>query len=190
MMAFRSGIAALLIAVFSLAALAEEHPGKPPERSAHSEQGVPYPNVTGQNGPGVLSLLPPDSVTEQAIDTPAGKLAYTATAGTFSLFDQSGERSAAIFYTAYVAKTANPGSRPVTFVFNGGPGAASAFLNLGLVGPRIAEFGMNGQDGSNVHLIDNPETWLAFTDLVLIDPVGTGWSRAAKPDGGGPFWDA
>jgi carboxypeptidase C (cathepsin A) len=112
----------LLIAVFSLAALAEEHPGKPVERPAHSEQGVPYPNVTGQNGPGVLSLLPPDSVTEHAIDTPAGKLAYTATAGTFSLFDQSGERSAAIFYTAFVKtsdKTNDP-ARPVTFVFNGG----------------------------------------------------------------------
>ena len=97
-------------------------------------------------------------------------------------------RSAAIFYTAFVAKSASPAPRPVTFVFNGGPGAASAFLNLGLVGPRIAEFGMNGRDGSNVHLIDNPDTWLAFTDLVLIDPVGTGWSRAAKPDGGRAFW--
>ncbi len=79
-------------------------------------------------------------------------------------------------------------ARPVTFVFNGGPGAASAFLNLGLVGPRIAEFGMAGHDGASVHLIDNPDTWLAFTDLVLIDPVGTGWSRAAKPDGGSAFW--
>ena len=189
MMAFRSGIAVLLIAVFSLAALAEEHPGKPPERSAHSEQGVPYPNVTGQNGPGVLSLLPPDSVTEHAIDTPAGKLAYTATAGTFSLFDQSGERSAAIFYTAFVKtsdKTNDP-ARPVTFVFNGGPGAGSAFLNLGLVGPRIAVFG-NGFDGAHVRLTDNPDTWLAFTDVVMIDPVGTGWSRAAKPDGASAFW--
>ena len=54
------------------------------------------------------------------------------------------------------AKSANPAARPVTFVFNGGPGAASAFLNLGLVGPRIAEFGMDGHDGANVHLVDNP----------------------------------
>ena len=136
----------------------------------------------------MLSLLPADAVTEHSIDLAPGKLAYTATAGTFSLFDQSGERSAAIFYTAYVAKSANPATRPVTFVFNGGPGAASAFLNLGLVGPRIAEFGMDGRDGADVHLVDNPDTWLAFTDLVLIDPVGTGWSRAAKPDGAGAFW--
>ncbi len=104
------------------------------------------------------------------------------------MFDQSGERSAGIFYTAFVAKSAGPVARPVTFVFNGGPGAASAFLNLGLVGPRIAEFGKNGRDGSDVRLVDNPDTWLAFTDLVLIDPVGTGWSRPAKPDGGRPFW--
>jgi carboxypeptidase C (cathepsin A) len=139
-------------------------------------------------GPGVLALLPGDSITEHSIDLPSGRLAYTATAGTFPLFDRSGERSAQIFYTAFVAKSDNPASRPVTFVFNGGPGAASAFLNLGLVGPRIAEFGMNGHDGANVRLVDNPDTWLRFTDLVLIDPVGTGWSRAAKADDARDFW--
>jgi carboxypeptidase C (cathepsin A) len=73
-------------------------------------------------------------------------------------------------------------------VFNGGPGAASAFLNLGVVGPRIVQFGPNNTDVSAPKLIDNPDTWLAFTDLVLIDPVGTGWSRTAKSDGTGPFW--
>ena len=76
----------------------------------------------------------------------------------------------------------------MTFVFNGGPGAGSAFLNLGLVGPRIAVFGMTASTARNVRLADNPDTWLAFTDLVLIDPVGTGWSRAAKPDGASAFW--
>ncbi len=136
----------------------------------------------------MLSLLPGDAVTEHTVDTKAGKLAYTATAGTFPLFDQSGSRSAEIFYTAYVAKSDNPSARPVTFVFNGGPGAASAFLNLGLVGPRLAQFGANGRDGSRVRLIDNPDTWLGFTDLVLIDAVGTGWSRAAKSDDDRAFW--
>ena len=62
------------------------------------------------------------------------------------------------------------------------------FFNLGLVGPRIAVFGMAGHDGAHVRLTDNPDTWLAFTDLVIIDPVGTGWSRAAKPDGASAFW--
>ncbi len=169
---------ALTVALLTTAATAQEPGGRPPgDRPAHGEQGRQE-----AAGPGVLALLPGDSVTEHDIDLPAGKLSYTATAGTFSLFDQSGERSAAIFYTAYVAKPHDAG-RPLTFVFNGGPGAGSAFLNLGLVGPRIAAFG-KGYDGASVHLVDNPDTWLAFTDLVLIDPVGTGWSRPAKPDGG------
>ncbi len=64
----------------------------------------------------------------------------------------------------------------------GGPGAASAFLHLGLVGPKILDFGPTERDAANSRLVDNPQSWLAFTDLVLIDPVGTGWSRAAKPD--------
>jgi carboxypeptidase C (cathepsin A) len=175
-------IAALAIALVAGPALAQEHGGR-----SQGERGRPDQGRQEQGGPGVLSLLPSDSVTEHSIDTPAGKLAYTATAGTFSLFDQSGERSAAVFCTAYVAKPNDP-RRPLTFVFNGGPGAASAFLNLGLVGPRIAAFGMDGHDGANVRLTDNPDTWLAFTDLVLIDPIGTGWSRPAKPDGGSAFW--
>jgi len=180
-------LAAIVTAPIATAAIAEEHPdhgGDRSDRQAEQQNG----GRQAQNAPGVLALLPSDAVTEHSIDAKSGKLAYTATAGTFSLFDQSGERSAEIFYTAYVVKSASPSARPVTFVFNGGPGAASAFLNLGLVGPRIAEFGNGGRDGSLVRLIDNPDTWLAFTDLVLIDPVGTGWSRAAKSDDNHAFW--
>jgi len=134
----------------------------------------------------VLRLLPADSVTEHTVDTVGGKLAYTATAGTLSLFDQSGERSAAIYYTSYVANGAGASNRPITFAFNGGPGAASAYLTLGLVGPRIAELAAG--DAAVPRLRDNPQTWLAFTDLVMIDPVGTGWSRPAKAEGGKPFF--
>src|SRR5271166_710064 len=157
MIDFRYFTIALGLALVATTAVAQEHNGRGGnERQNHQEQGA------GQGGPGVLALLPADSVTEHSIDTPAGKLAYTATAGTFSLFDQSGERSAAVFYTAYVVrtsedKTGNHAARPLTFVFNGGPGAASAFLHLGMVGPRIAQFAMAGHDGANVHLIDNPD---------------------------------
>jgi carboxypeptidase C (cathepsin A) len=179
---------AFLFAAGVTAALAQDQPGHGGTNGGGSGDH-PEPSSQHGSGPGVLSLLPADSVTEHSIDLPSGKLAYSATAGTFSLFDQSGERSAAIFYTAFTAKPANGAPRPVTFVFNGGPGAASAFLNLGLVGPRIADFGASGRDGATVHLVDNPQTWLAFTDLVLIDPVGTGWSRAAPPDGAHGFWD-
>jgi carboxypeptidase C (cathepsin A) len=136
--------------------------------------------------PGVIRLLPGDAVKEKDIDIGGRKLAYTATAGTLPLYDQSGERSAAVFYTAYAVKGEQ--DRPVTFVFNGGPGAASAYLHLGLVGPRIIEFGPDGRDGAAARLRDNPQSWLEFTDLVLIDPVGTGWSRPAKSDGGQAFW--
>ena len=138
-------------------------------------------------GKGVLRLLPADSVTEDSIDIPRGKLAYTATAGTLAFYDQSGEQSASVFYTAYVAKDAPP-NRPLTFVFNGGPGAASAFLHLGLVGPRILDFGPDGHDPTRASLRDNPDTWLAFTDLVLIDPIGTGWSRPVKREDAKSFW--
>jgi carboxypeptidase C (cathepsin A) len=140
-----------------------------------------------QPAKGLLRLLPDDSVTEHAIDTAQGKLAYTATAGTLRFYDQTGEQSAAVFYTTYVLKDGDA-KRPLTFVFNGGPGAASAFLHLGVVGPRILDLGPDERDAAHAQLRDNPDTWLHFTDLVLIDPIGTGWSRAAKADDGKNFW--
>jgi carboxypeptidase C (cathepsin A) len=159
-----------------------------PATAQHGRDAPPPEHAERQSGPGVLSLLPADAVTEHVLDAGGDKLAYTATAGTLSLFDQNGEKSAAVFYTAYTLKDAAP-NRPVTFVFNGGPGAASAYLHLGVVGPQIIEFNP-GPDGAAPRLTDNPQTWLKFTDLVLIDPVGTGWSRTAKPDGAEKFWNA
>ena len=143
---------------------------------------------TPSNGAGVLRLLPPDAVSDKEITVAGRKIAYTATAGTLPLFDQNGERTAAVYYTAYVAKGIDAGRRPVTFAFNGGPGAASVYLNLGIAGPRIVDFSAERPDGATAKLIDNPDTWLAFTDLVMIDPIGTGWSRTAKADGGSAYW--
>jgi carboxypeptidase C (cathepsin A) len=139
-------------------------------------------------GKGILRLLPADSVTEHAIETAQGKLAYAATAGTLAFYDQSGEQSAAVFYTAYVAKNAGA-NRPLTFAFNGGPGAASAYLHLGLLGPRILDLGPQAHNFARAQLRDNPDTWLRFTDLVLIDPIGTGWSRTIKAEAGKHFWN-
>jgi len=154
---------------------------------APNAQEQPSPGERSGLGKGVLRLLPADSVTEHSIETPRGKLAYTATAGTLALYNQSGDQSASVFYTAYAAKKSRP-NRPLTFVFNGGPGIASAFLHLGLVGPRILDFGRDGHDATRADLRDNPDTWLAFTDLVVIDPIGTGWSRTIKPDDAKHFW--
>ncbi len=84
-----------------------------------------------------------------------------------------------MFFVAYTLKTDKAAARPITFAFNGGPGAASAYLQLGAIGPRVLDFG-NGRAlplGEGV-LRDNPDSWLDFTDLVFIDPVGTGYSRA------------
>jgi carboxypeptidase C (cathepsin A) len=160
----------VLILGLNLAAFAEEQ--AKPEATEQKQQ---------RQGPGVLALLPPDVVTEHAIDARSRRIAYTATAGTLPIVDQTGERKAAVFYTAYVARDADA-TRPVTFVFNGGPGAASVYLHLGVFGPKLLDFGPSGRDGAAARLRDNPDTWLDFTDLVLIDPPGTGWSRTAKPD--------
>src|SRR5690242_14070069 len=156
--------------------------------AARGEHPAQHADDARPGGLGVLRLLPPDAVSDKEITVDGRTIAYTATAGTLPLFDQSGERSASVFYTAYIAKGADAGRRPITFAFNGGPGAASAYLNLGVVGPRIVEFGADNRDGSAARLVDNPDTWLAFTDLVLIDPIGTGWSRTAKPDAAKDFW--
>src|ERR1700756_5537355 len=94
-------VLALLIAGFATATAAQqERPRQgnpPPEQRQTDQRGTPP-------GQSVLRLLPADSVTQHSIMLPGGKLDYTATAGTFSLYDQTGERSAAIFYTAFVAK--------------------------------------------------------------------------------------
>jgi len=165
---------AFLLALAVSAASAQEHPGR-----EHRE--VPPAAERHDTGGGILRLLPADSVTEHSVDTAHGKLAYTATAGTLPFYDQSGDKNAEAFYVAYVLK-GGAANRPLTFVFNGGPGAASAFLQLGVAGPRLLDLGPDGRDAAHAALVDNPDTWLNFTDLVFIDPIGSGWSRTAKPD--------
>ncbi|MBL0373867.1 carboxypeptidase [Rhizobium sp. KVB221] len=128
---------------------------------------------------GILGLLPPDSVSRHVLKTVSRELVYTATAGTMDLYGADGKIAAKVYYTAYIAQDTAP-NRPLTFAFNGGPGAASAYLHLGLVGPKVLEFGPGDNGGTTPSVKDNPESWLDFTDLVLIDPVGTGWSRAAS----------
>jgi carboxypeptidase C (cathepsin A) len=108
-------------------------------------------------------------------------VSYTATAKWIVLRKKE-KPSAEIFSVAYVADTADL-DRPVTFVFNGGPGASSAFLHMGAVGPRRVAFPKDGTLPSvPPRLVDNDESWLGFTDLVFVDPVGTGFSRLVEKD--------
>ena len=129
-----------------------------------------------------LAMLPADSVTQHKITVHGQTLAYTATAGTLKLRDENGDVTAAVYYTAYTLNGAQAGTRPISFFFNGGPGAGSAYLQMGAAGPRVLNFPADGADGANAKLADNDSTWLPFTDMVFIDPVGTGYSLAAKPE--------
>jgi carboxypeptidase C (cathepsin A) len=122
--------------------------------------------------------LPPDSTTKQTLELPGRTLSFTATAGSIRLFDDKGEPQADIAYTSYQLDGADRTGRPVTFLFNGGPGASSAWLQFGDVGPwRLSISGDGAVASASPDLLPNAETWLDFTDLVFIDPVGTGYSR-------------
>jgi carboxypeptidase C (cathepsin A) len=106
-------------------------------------------------------------------------LKYSATAGFIPLHDDKGKLRANVFFVAYELADQKLATRPITFVFNGGPGAASVWLHLGTAGPKRVAVPEDGSiPAPPYHLEDNPYTWLDFTDLVFIDPVGTGYSRA------------
>jgi len=88
---------------------------------------------------------------------------------------------AEMFYVHYSLLGAGREDRPLTFVFNGGPGAASAYLHVGALGPKRVAFNADGSlPKPPARLVDNAESWLAFTDLVFIDPIGTGFSRVIE----------
>lgn len=118
-------------------------------------------------------------------------LSYTSTAEDIVLKDADGKSTATFFTVSYTKDgVTNPTTRPLTFVFNGGPGSASVFLHFGLVGPRVIDIPSDaGDPGAPPYkLRDNPATILRATDLVFIDPVGTGYSRALGEKKGEDFW--
>src|ERR1700722_10094804 len=118
-------------------------------------------------------------VTHHSLNLDGKKIAYTATAGQMPLKNASGETEAHIFYIAYTLDGADASKRPVTFSFNGGPGSASMWVHMGGWGPRSPKLRPNGlMPPPPFQLKDNQDTWLDLTDLVFIDPVGTGYSRA------------
>ncbi|OLI43824.1 S10 family peptidase [Xanthomonas oryzae] len=124
--------------------------------------------------------LPADASVRQSTRVAGRSLSYTATVGTLPVRDAQGKTTGEVVFTAY---TVDGKDRPVTFALNGGPGAASVYLNMGAIGPKIVDFGTEGDSASApAALRDNPGTWLDFTDLVFIDPVGTGFSRALIGD--------
>jgi carboxypeptidase C (cathepsin A) len=111
-------------------------------------------------------------------------LAYKVTTGFMPIRNQLGETEAHIFFMAYTLDSpANRTERPLMFSFNGGPGSSSVWLHLGALGPRRIKMLDDGQmPPPPFQVVDNPHSWLDQTDLVFIDPVGTGYSRVAKPE--------
>jgi carboxypeptidase C (cathepsin A) len=111
-------------------------------------------------------------------------LKYRVTAGMLPINSATGETEAQMFFVAYTADTGEKTSdRPLLFAFNGGPGSSSVWLHLGTVGPRRVKLADDGSmPAAPFRLTDNTESWLDVADLVFIDPVGTGYSRAVKAD--------
>jgi len=129
-------------------------------------------------------------VVEQSISIGSKKLDYTVTTGMLPLKDEFGEVHAGVFFVAYTLKReGDPRERPLMFSFNGGPGSSSVWLHLGAVGPKRVQLEEDGDLPPPPYtLIDNPQCWLEETDLVFIDPVGTGFSRASKKEYEQKYW--
>jgi carboxypeptidase C (cathepsin A) len=132
--------------------------------------------ASGKDDEFKLPPFPADRTVSQSMQLGGHVLKYDATVGSLPVTDDKGKVVGTVMFTAYTVPGA---ARPVTFALNGGPGAASVYLNLGALGPKRVQFGAAGDSPSDPSLlVDNPGTWLDFTDLVFIDPVGTGFSHA------------
>ena len=129
------------------------------------------------------SRLPADVITNQSVQLSGTTLSFTATAGSIRLRDGKDSPLADIAFTAYQTEGPDAISRPVAFVFNGGPGMASAWLQMGALGPWRVQFdpASDGPSASAVP-VTNADTWLDFTDLVFVDPPATGYSRIVTSD--------
>ncbi|PWG01887.1 S10 family peptidase [Sphingosinicella humi] len=164
---------ALALSAFAAPGAAQESEDKP---AAEKEAGKPIP--------------PPQvSVTRHKGVFGGKTVSYTATAGETYLKAEDGTPRASIFSTSYVKEPRDP-SRPVTFLFNGGPGSGSVWLHMGAFGPKRVAIPSDGtDDGAPPYpIVDNPDSLLDVTDIVFIDPVGTGFSHALGKTDPKDFW--
>jgi carboxypeptidase C (cathepsin A) len=142
------------------------------------------PAFAADEKPAAIDLppLPADKTVQQSAVIAGKALAYDVSVGTLPILDAKGKKIGEVTFTAYTVPSRGA-ARPVTFAFNGGPGAASAFLNFGAIGPKRVQFGAQGDAPSDSAVArDNPYSWLDFTDLVFIDPIGTGFSRSLEDE--------
>jgi carboxypeptidase C (cathepsin A) len=132
----------------------------------------------------------PPIVTRHTLTVNGQTLEYTATAGKMPLKNDKGEIDAQMFFIAYtVDRPEGSEPRPLTFAFNGGPGSASIWLHAGALGPKRVHLNDDGtMPPPPFRMVDNESTWLAETDIVFIDPIGTGFSRPVKDEDGKRYW--
>ena len=145
----------------------------------------PRPTETPKPAEAAAQKDEPPVVTKHTAKIGGRTINYSVTTGFMPIKNAvSGDTEARIFYMAYTLDgVTDPKTRPLMFSFNGGPGSASVWLHLGALGPRRVKMLDDGMmPPPPYEMVDNDASWLDETDIVFIDPVGTGYSRAAKPE--------
>src|SRR6202165_3250809 len=185
-------LAAILLcfALLSFGQEQDRHQQPPAQQPTPAPQAMASPSGSPsaqQRGPQERPTPPaeePPVVTHHEITVGGKTLRYTATVGMMPIKNRDGETEARIFFMAYTLNDAGArGRRPLTFSFNGGPGSASVWLHLGAIGPKRVRMNSDGtMPAPPFELVDNEYTWLNQSDLVFIDPVGTGYSRVVRPE--------
>ena len=134
--------------------------------------------------------VPADWTTHHSIRVGGQVVEYDATVGSIVLRDDKEKAIAELYYTAYVRTgVADKSQRPVMFSYNGGPGSSSFWLHMGVMGPkRVTTPGTGHASPAPYGIVDNPATLLDKTDIVMIDPVGTGFSHPLGDAEGKQFW--
>jgi len=128
--------------------------------------------------PAGANAVTPDAVTKQTITLGGKVIPYTARAGTIALQDAKGDVNCRMFYTAFTADGVDPHTRPVTFLYNGGPGSSTIWLRMGSFGPmRVIVGDAQPTPGAPFNLVPNQYSLLDRTDLVFVDAPDTGFSR-------------
>jgi len=152
--------------------------------SVHGDAGEKSEGVERRKDTPTSPPLPDPIVRTNEVVFAARRLAYTTTTGMLPVRNDKGETEANLFFTAYTLTGPEGGAhRPLTFTFNGGPGSASVWLHLGGLAPkRVDMLEDGGMPRPPFTLVNNDATWLESTDLVFIDPVDTGYSRATSDD--------
>jgi carboxypeptidase C (cathepsin A) len=176
------------------------HPDDSPHASAHAPAAGPTPaevsqlcriDIRGDKKEQWMRLPKAESsVTQHHLSVGGRTIDYTATAGTLIVRDEEDKPWASIGYVAYVRQGAKDGgARPVTFAFNGGPGSSSLWLHMGVLGPRrVVVSDPDPTPPAPYKLVDNEFGLLDKSDLVMIDPVGTGLSHAVCDHKDDEFW--